>query len=135
VYDFKELKEWHIICCQTKDTDNNTIYKEVHFNMTATGQPSLYASAAFRLESPGILFQFKLRRTETEPLFALVHKNSRALARLKEGTLVPMTFYYPDKTIPPVKIETRIKYIRSTGSSGLSNHVIIALDIDEVNES
>ncbi|WP_022665632.1 hypothetical protein [Desulfospira joergensenii] len=98
--------------------------------MTATDPPNRYASAAFRLETPGIFFQFKLRRTEAEPLFALVQKNSKALSRLKEGSLVPMTFYYPDKTIPPVKIETRIKYIRGTGTPGFSEHVMVALDID-----
>ena len=98
--------------------------------MTAIDLPNQYSSAEFRLESPGILFRFKLRRTETEPLFALVPENSRSLARLREGSLVPMTFYYPDKTIPPVEIETRIKYVRAAGAPGFGNQVVIGLEID-----
>lgn len=105
--------------------------KEVRFKMTVIDRSVLYTSAAFTLESPSIPFQFKLRRSKTEPLFALVHKNSRALACLKTGTLLPMTFYYPDITIPPEKRETRIKYIRDVNVPGFDEHVIVALDIND----
>lgn len=98
--------------------------------MTVSDPPNQYFSAEFRLESPGILFRFKLRRTEKEPLFALVPENSRSLVRLKEGSLVPMTFYHPDKTVPPVEIETRIKYLRTTGTHDFGNQVVVGLDID-----
>lgn len=97
--------------------------------MEATDQSGLYASAEFKLEFPGILFQVKLRRSRAEPLFVLIHKNSKALARLRAGTSVPMTFYYPDKTIPPVMLETRIKYIRGSDTPRLRHHVMVALDI------
>ena len=105
--------------------------------MTATDRISeeipreipIYIRAEFRLESPGVLFQFKLRKSETAPLFALVSKNSRALARLKAGITLPMTFYYQDKTIPPVNLETRISYIRDAGSPGTGNTVMVGLEI------
>ena len=89
-----------------------------------------YASAEFRLESPGILFQFKLRKSKTAPLFALVRKDSQALARLKTGTTVPMTFYHRDKTIPPVTLETRIRYIREPGPPGSGSTVMVGLEIN-----
>lgn len=95
----------------------------------APGCVSGYASAEFRLESPGILFGFKLRNSKTAPLFALFSKDSQALARLKTGTTVSMTFYHQDKTIPPVNLETRIRYIREAGPPGSGNTVMVGLEI------
>jgi len=88
-----------------------------------------YASAEFRLESPGVLFRFKLRKSKAAPLFALVRKDSQALVRLKTGNTVPMTFYHRDKTIPPVNLETRIRYIREAGTPGSANTVMVGLEI------
>ena len=124
------LKKWYAICYPIEIAIMPYI-KEVRSKMTVIDRSVLYTSAAFTLESPGIPFQFKLRRSQTEPLFALVHKNSRALACLKTGTLLPMTFYYPDRTIPPEKRETRIKYIRDVNVPGFDDHVIVALDIND----
>ncbi len=89
-----------------------------------------YARAEFRLESPAIFFQFKLRQGAAASLFALVRKDSKALERLKTGTTVPMTFYHQDNTIPPVNLATRIRYIRdAAGTCGTRNTVMVGLEI------
>ncbi len=93
-----------------------------------------YVSAEFQLESPGIFYQFKLRRNMSEPLFALVRRGSQALESLKAGDLVPMTFHYRDKTIPAERKPTRIKYILDGNTMGFKDHFMIALDINKEDE-
>lgn len=94
----------------------------------------MYFSAEFKLDSPGIFYQFRLRTNESEPCFALVTKDSRALKSIKSGDLVPMIFHYQDKTIPAVHKPTRIKYILDGTPIGFKDHFMIALDIDRVGE-
>jgi len=55
---------------------------------------NMYFSAEFQLDNPGIFYQFKLRKNESEPFFALLTKQSKALDSLKSGDLVPMIFHY-----------------------------------------
>jgi len=89
-----------------------------------------YTRAEFRLQSPAIFFQFKLRQGAAATLFALVRKDSKALEQLKTGTLVPMTFYHQDNTIPPVRMQTRIGYIKNAaGTCGAANTVMVGLEI------
>ncbi len=88
-----------------------------------------YSSAEFQLEVPGIFYQFKLRKNKAEPLFVLVKQDSKALARFKAGAVIPMTYYFQDKTIPSEKRQTRIKYIVDGKTIGINNHIMIALDI------
>ena len=94
----------------------------------------MFSSAEFQLNNPGIFYQFKLRKNESEPFFALVTKHSRALDSLKSGDLVPMIFHYQDKTIPAVRKPTRIKYIHDGTPIGFKDHVMIGLDIEKVGE-
>ena len=89
-----------------------------------------YFSAEFQLSNPGIFFQFKLRQTESEPMFALVQKGSRALSSIKSGDILPVTYHFPDKTIPAQKKETRIKYIADATPHGYKNHLMVALAIE-----
>lgn len=95
---------------------------------------NMYFSAEFQLDNPGIFYQFKLRKNESEPFFALVTKDSRALESLKSGDLVPMIFHYQDKTIPAVHKPTRIKYILDGTPIGFKDHFMIGLDIDRIGE-
>ena len=89
-----------------------------------------YSSAEFQLSNPGIYFQFKLRQTEREPLFALIKKDSRALAAIKPGDVLPVVFHYPDRTIPAEQRPTRIKYIRDGRPMGFHDHVMVALETE-----
>jgi len=97
-------------------------------------EENMFFSAEFQLNNPGIFYQFKLRKNESEPFFALVTKHSRALDSLKSGDLVPMIFHYQDKTIPAVRKPTRIKYILDGTPIGFKDHVMIGLDIEKVGE-
>jgi len=99
-----------------------------------TQEENMFFSAEFQLNNPGIFYQFKLRKNESEPFFALVTKHSRALDSLKSGDLVPMIFHYQDKTIPAVRKPTRIKYILDGTPIGFKDHVMIGLDIEKVGE-
>ena len=102
--------------------------------MTMKQESNVYFSAEFQLDNPGIFYQFKLRKNESEPFFALVTKDSKALESLKSGELVPMIFHYKDKTIPAVRRPTRIKYILDGTPIGFKDHFVIGLDIERVGE-
>jgi len=90
-----------------------------------------YSSAEFQLNNPGIFFQFKLRQTESEPMFALVKTGSKALSALKTGEIIPVIYHFPDKTIPAEKKATRIKYIADGSALGFKDHCMVALDIQD----
>ena len=90
---------------------------------------SEYSSAEFQLSNPGIYYQFKLRQTDQEPMFGLIQKDSKALASLKPGDILEVTFHFPDRTIPAEKQSTLIKYIKDGSSFGFNNHCMVALDI------
>ena len=88
-----------------------------------------YTSAEFQLNDPGIFFQFKLRSTGAEPMFALVNKGSKAMASLNPGDLIPMIYHFQDKTIPAEQRITRIKYIQDGIRIGYKDHFVVALEI------
>jgi len=88
-----------------------------------------YISAAFQPKKHGIFYQFKLRKNASEPMFAIVQKGSVALASLKKGDVIPMIYYFQDKTIPAEKKSTRIKYITDGNTLGYKDHFMIGLDV------
>ncbi|HCY87838.1 MAG TPA: hypothetical protein DHV36_22070 [Desulfobacteraceae bacterium] len=90
-----------------------------------------YTSAEFRLDSPGIFFQFKLRTMAEEPMFALVNKESKAMGSLTPGDLIPMIYHFGDKTIPAEQRITRIKSVRDGSRIGYEDYYIVALEINE----
>ena len=90
-----------------------------------------YTSAEFQLDNPGIFFQFKLRTTGEEPMFALVNKDSKAMASLSPGDLIPMIYHFGDKTIPAEQRITRIKSVRDGSRIGYEDYFIVALEINE----
>ncbi len=87
-----------------------------------------YASAEFQLSNPGLFFHFKVRQTEGDALFALIKKDSAALGSIKTGDVIPMTFHFPDKTVPAQRRPTRIKYIEDVSQKGVKDHVMVTLD-------
>ena len=88
-----------------------------------------YFSAEFQLENPRVFFQFKLRTTESDPLFVVVKEGSQALDCLRQGDVIPMTYHYQDRDIPAERKMTKIKSIRDGGTMGFRGHLIISLDI------
>jgi hypothetical protein len=107
--------------------------KEMKLKHPVVERPN-YASAEFRLENPGIFFQFKLRTNKNDPLFAVVRKGSKALESLKQGTLIPITYHFQDRTIPAHHHATRIKAIMDGAAMGYKDHLIISLDINKEDE-
>ena len=88
-----------------------------------------YYSAEFKLNMPKILYQFKIRKSISEPMFAVVKEGSRALDSIREGDIINMRYYYLDKSIPAESKDTRIKHITKDNSSGFKDHYVIGLDI------
>jgi hypothetical protein len=93
-----------------------------------------YYSAEFKLAHPKILYQFKLRRSESEPMFAVVKEGSKALDNINEGDIINMRYYPSDRSIPPETLDTRIKYITRDETTGFKNHYVIGLCIHGENE-
>jgi len=88
-----------------------------------------YYSAEFKLNCPRILYQFKIRKSNSEPMFAVVQEGSKALDNIKEGDVINMRYYHLDKSMPAERIDTKIKYITKDGSMGFKNHYVVGLDI------
>lgn len=82
-----------------------------------------YFSAEFQLESPRIYFQFRLRRTDEEPMFVVVQKDSQALKCLKPGETLSMTFHFEDNDIPAERRDVRVTAIEDAVSLGMAGHV------------
>lgn len=97
--------------------------------MTASTIPP-YFSAEFQLENPGIFYQFRIRKNESETFFAILKKGSKALEFIKPGARIPMTYHFKDKTIPAQKRETRIISVVDGNELGYLDHCLISLAID-----
>lgn len=89
-----------------------------------------YYSAEFKLTHPRVFYQFKIRKSMTEPLFAVVKEGSKALENIKEGDVINMRYYSLDKTVPAELLDTRIKYITKDSTTGFKDHYVIGLDIE-----
>lgn len=93
-----------------------------------------FDSAEFKLNEPRIFYQFKIRKSVSEPMFAVVKEGSKALENIKKGDIINMRYYYLDKSIPTELKDTKIKYITKDNSTGFKDHYVIGLDIDTKNE-
>lgn len=92
-------------------------------------QFSDYYSAEFQLNNSKLVYQFKIRKSNTEPMFAVVKEGSRALEHIKEGDIIPMRYFSLDKSVPSRSWHTRIKYICKDSSVGFKDHYVVGLDI------
>ena len=54
------------------------------------GSLDKYYSAEFQLDNTKIMYQFKLRQSLSEPMFAVVKEGSKALENIKEGDVIDM---------------------------------------------
>ena len=86
-----------------------------------------FYSAEFQLRQSKLLFQFKLRKSHTEPMFAVVKEGSKALENIKAGDVIDMRYYCVDENKPAVSRPTRIKYIAKDNSVGFKDHYVIGL--------
>jgi hypothetical protein len=88
-----------------------------------------YHSAEFILCNSKILYQFKIRKSNSEPMFAVVKEGSKALDSLKEGQIINMRYHCMDQSIPPESKDTKIRYITKDSTIGFKDHYVVALDI------
>ncbi|MFH2057408.1 MAG: hypothetical protein ABIJ59_00715 [Pseudomonadota bacterium] len=86
-----------------------------------------YYSAEFQLNQTKIMYQFKLRKSQTESMYVVVKEGSMALENIKEGDILDMRYYSTDKSRPAELKQTRIKYISKDSSVGFKDHYVIAL--------
>ncbi len=100
----------------------------------AKGSKQEYYSAEFQLNNSKIMFQFKLRKSLNEPMFAVVKEGSTALENINEGDVVNMHYHYLDKTMPVELHQTRIKYISKDSTIGFKDHYVIALSLNTCEE-
>lgn len=89
-----------------------------------------YYSAEFQLNQSKIMYQFRLRKSMTEPMFAVVKEGSEALKNIKEGDVIEMYYHFLDKTIPSEQRQTLIKYISKDSTVGFKDHYVIGLSFD-----
>lgn len=92
---------------------NTSTVKKFKKSMDPVG----FYSVEFTVDDPHPLYQFKIWRSESNPMFVVVKKNSAVLPKLKAGSVLNMTYYSSDTQCPTKQIETRIGHI-SNGSEG-----------------
>jgi hypothetical protein len=90
-------------------------------------EPGGFYSVEFALDQPHPLYQFKIWRSESNPMFVVVKENSAVLPKLKAGSVLNMTYYSSDAQCPKKQIETRIEHITSEREGRFEGHCTIDL--------
>lgn len=98
-------------------------------NRSVNEEEKAYYSAEFQLNRSKLMYQFKLRTSQTEPLFAIVKKDSKALENLKEGDVINMLYHHSDSNVPVELKPTRIKFIAKDSSIGFKDHYVVGLSL------
>jgi hypothetical protein len=86
-----------------------------------------FYSVEFAIDEPHPLYQFKIWRSESSPMFVVVKENSAVLPKLKAGSILNMTYYSNDVQCPKRQIETRIGPINSEREGRFEGHCTIDL--------
>lgn len=86
-----------------------------------------FYSVEFAVDQPHPLYQFKIWRSESNPMFVVVKENSAVLPKLKAGSVLNMTYYSSDAQCPKKQIETRIGHITSEQGGRFEGHCTIDL--------
>lgn len=94
---------------------------------TPSVDPGKFYSVEFAIDEPHPLYQFKLWRSESSPMFVVVKENSAVLPKLKTGSVLNMTYYSSDRQCPKKQIETRIEHITSEREGRFEGHCTIDL--------
>ncbi|MBR9986904.1 MAG: hypothetical protein KFF68_13435 [Desulfosarcina sp.] len=90
-------------------------------------QPTGFYSVEFAVDEPHPIYQFKIWRSESSPMFVVVKENSAVLPKLKAGSVLNMTYYSSDAQCPKKQIETRIGHISSERKGRFQGHCTIDL--------
>jgi hypothetical protein len=90
-------------------------------------EPGRFYSVEFAIDEPHPLYQFKIWRSESSPMFVVVKENSAVLPKLKSGSVLNMTYYSSDTHCPKKQIETRIGHITSQREGRFEGHCTVSL--------
>ena len=90
-------------------------------------EPAGFYSVEFAIDEPHPLYQFKIWRSESSPMFVVVKENSAVLPKLKAGSVLNMTYYSSDRHCPKTQIETRIGHISNEREGRFEGHCTIDL--------
>lgn len=90
-------------------------------------KPTGFYSVEFAVDEPHPIYQFKIWRSESSPMFVVVKENSAVLPKLKAGSVLNMTYYSSDAQCPKKQIETRIGHISSERKGRFQGHCTIDL--------
>ncbi|MFO7714941.1 hypothetical protein [Desulfosarcina sp.] len=90
-------------------------------------EPGAFYSVEFAVDQPHPLYQFKIWRSESSPMFVVVKANSAVLPKLKAGSVLNMTYYSSNTQCPKKQIETQIGHITSEREGRFEGHCTIAL--------
>jgi hypothetical protein len=104
------------------EMDANTV-KTFHESM----EPGTFYSVEFAIDEPHPIYQFKIWRSESSPMFVVVKKNSAVLPKLKSGSVLNMTYYSSDTHCPKRQIETRIGHIHKELEGRFEGHCTVSL--------
>jgi hypothetical protein len=83
-----------------------------------------YYSVEFSLDKPRPLYHFKIWKSESNPMFMVVQKNSNILSKLKTGSVLNMTYY---STNTRKSMETRIGPIIDKEKGRFHGHYTVDL--------
>ncbi len=89
--------------------------------------PKGFYSVEFSIDKPRPLYQFKIWRSDSNPLFMLVKKSSNLLPKLKTGSILNMTYYSTDTSHPKKSMDTRIGFITNKQNGRFQGHCTIDL--------
>ena len=95
--------------------------------LSASMESDGFYSVEFAIDDPHPLYQFKIWRSESSPMFMVVKENSAVLPKLKSGNIVNMTYYSSDTRCPKRQIETRIGPIHNEREGRFEGHCTIDL--------
>lgn len=96
-------------------------------------KPAGFYSVEFAVDEPHPIYQFKIWRSESSPMFVVVKENSAVLPKLKAGSVLNMTYYSSDAHCPKKQIETRIGHISNERKGRFEGHCTI--DLVPVNQA
>ena len=108
---------------------NINIFSIQDQNESDGSQTNRYFSVEFTLDEIVPLYQFKLRNSESMPLFVLIRKDSVILNRLEVGRVLKMKYYSEDISCPPEYRTTQIKDISTDQEGPYSEHCVVGLSI------
>ncbi len=97
--------------------------------LSKTARFDRFYSAEVLLNGLNMLYQFKIWKKPSKPMFAIVKENSAILDCLNVGDTFTMKYYSSDSLCPTEDLDTKIKYITLEDQGRFKGHYLIGLEI------